>query len=344
MVRLDLARQIVNELEKLTAAGESNDPESFHTWSLRLLEAEKRATPENQAPVAAFEGHVQRMKRMLQVAEGLSVAGQTSSGTVSRWKFFLKEADRLLEDARGAAPGGGMGMMMAGMMGGGRGIMAGPAGGMMPGGAAPAAPPAATTQPPPPAAASGGGGFGGGGGADAQDEQEARVTIARISSLLSTIDKNPKSLAVIKKLEEPVTLHFPEDTPLQEVLKHIKDVSKGSDGQRIPIYVDPLGLQEADKMMTSPVTIDLEDTPLRFSLRLVLKQLGLAYCVRDGVVIISSVPGIEQELREAAAEQGGLNPDKLPAGMMMQRMGGVGSGMGGMGGGMGGMGRPAGMM
>ncbi len=66
--------------------------------------------------------------------------------------------------------------------------------------------------------------------------------------------------------------------------------------------------------MTSPVVIDLEDIPLRFSLRLVLKQLGLAYCVRDGVVMISTVDGIEQELREAQAEQMGLNPDKFPAG------------------------------
>jgi len=182
------------------------------------------------------------------------------------------------------------------------------------------------------------------GGADGPDEQETRVTIARMSAALSTIDKNPKNLAILKKLEEPVSLHFPQETPLEEVMKHIKDVSKGSDGKRIPIYVDPTGLQEADKNLGTPVTLDLEDIPLRFSLRLILKQLGLAYCVRDGVVIISSVAGIEQELMEIQAEQMGLNPDRLPPGGMMQRMGG---GMGGMGGGMrsmGGMGGGMGMM
>ena len=108
--------------------------------------------------------------------------------------------------------------------------------------------------------------------------------------------------------------------------------------------MDPLGLQEADKALSAPVTIDLEDTPLKFSLRLILKQLGLAYCVRDGVVMISSVRGIEQEMAEALAEQGALNPDKFPAGMMGGGMGGMGGGMGGMGGGMGGMGGGMGMM
>ena len=46
--------------------------------------------------------------------------------------------------------------------------------------------------------------------------------IAGIAALLSTLDKNPKSLAVLKKLEEPVTLHFPSEAPLDEVLKRIK--------------------------------------------------------------------------------------------------------------------------
>jgi hypothetical protein len=61
-----------------------------------------------------------------------------------------------------------------------------------------------------------------------------------------------------------------------------------------------------------------------------LKQLGLAYCVRDGVLIISSLEGIHNELIEAQSEQMGLHPDKFP------QMGGMGmGGMGGMGGGQG---------
>ncbi|MFO0892188.1 MAG: hypothetical protein U0790_24000 [Isosphaeraceae bacterium] len=184
-----------------------------------------------------------------------------------------------------------------------------------------------------PAGASGGGGFGafGGGGLEAPDPNEARITIARISAQIAATDKNPRNVAILKKLEEPVSLRFPNETPLEDVLKLIKKSGvKGEDGRSIPIYVDPTGLAEAEKTMTSPVVIDLDDVPLKFSLRLVLKQLGLAYCIRDGVLIISSVEGIQQELKEAQAEQMGMHPEQYPMGM-----GGMGGGtMGGMGGGM----------
>ncbi len=130
-------------------------------------------------------------------------------------------------------------------------------------------------------------------------------------------------------------MHFPTETPLGEILKHVKDATKGADGKKLSIYVDPQALQEVEKTLESPVVIDLEDVPLRLSLRLVLKQLDLAYCVRDGVVMIDTVDGIKQELEEARAEQMGLNPDKFPLGVM----GGY-RGVGGTGG----MGRPAGMM
>ena len=109
---------------------------------------------------------------------------------------------------------------------------------------------------------------------------------------------------------------------------------KTADGKKIAIYVDPVALKEAEKTLDAPVGIDLEDVPLKFSLRLMLKQVGLAYCIRDGVIIISSLEGIQQELMEAQAEQMGLNPDKFPN----SGMGGMGGMMGGMGGGFGGMG------
>ena len=48
--------------------------------------------------------------------------------------------------------------------------------------------------------------------------------------------------------------------------------------------------------------MDLEGVPLKTTLRLMLKQLGLAYCVRDGVLIISSDQGISEELEEAQSE------------------------------------------
>ena len=52
-----------------------------------------------------------------------------------------------------------------------------------------------------------------------------------------------------------------------------------------------LGERKRPESLHDVVSIDLEGVPLQTSLRLLLKQLDLAYCVKDGVLIISSVRG-----------------------------------------------------
>jgi hypothetical protein len=100
--------------------------------------------------------------------------------------------------------------------------------------------------------------------------------------------KDARSLAILAKLEEPVAMSFPNETPLEDVLKYIKQATTGSNFPGIPIYVDPLGLQEAERSMTSTVSIDLEGVPLRRTLQLLLGQLGLVYFVDDGILCITS--------------------------------------------------------
>jgi hypothetical protein len=56
----------------------------------------------------------------------------------------------------------------------------------------------------------------------------------------------------------------------------------------LPIYVDPIGLQEAERSLNSTVMIDLEGVPLRRTLQLILAQLGLRYHVEDGMIYITS--------------------------------------------------------
>ena len=90
-------------------------------------------------------------------------------------------------------------------------------------------------------------------------------------------------------LERPVLMRFPDDTPLEDVLKYVRVATSGQTGKGISIYIDPIGLQEAEKSMTSTIrNIDLEVTPLKTSLRLCLDQLDLTYRVRDGMVFITS--------------------------------------------------------
>ncbi len=89
-------------------------------------------------------------------------------------------------------------------------------------------------------------------------------------------------------LERKIPMRFREETSLETVLDHIRTSTKAADGRELPIYVDPQGLQDADKTMQSVVQIDLEASPLDTTLRLALGQLGLFFSVINGMVYITS--------------------------------------------------------
>jgi RNA polymerase sigma factor (sigma-70 family) len=101
-------------------------------------------------------------------------------------------------------------------------------------------------------------------------------------------DDDPRSLRILEKLEEPISMSFANETPIDDVLKYIKQATTSPTYAGIPIYVDPVGLQEAERSMNSTIQIDLEGIPLRRTLQLMLTQLGLAYFVQDGILIITS--------------------------------------------------------
>jgi hypothetical protein len=100
--------------------------------------------------------------------------------------------------------------------------------------------------------------------------------------------EDAKSKAVLKRLEEPISMSFANPTPLEDVLKYVKSATQGPSDTGIPIYVDPQALEDSEKTITSEVTIDLEGVPLRITLHLLLKQLGLDYKVENGVLTIVS--------------------------------------------------------
>jgi len=151
------------------------------------------------------------------------------------------------------------------------------------------------------------GGFGGGGGEPSPGEM--RQEIAGLSATVAKFEENPKTKAVLEALDQPFTLRSTDQSTLDDLLKQIKNSLTTADGKKVPIYVDPE--LSVGPILKDPVAIDLEDVPLRVSLRLALKQLSLAYCVRDGVLIISTLEGVLQELKEAESELMGLHPDKV---------------------------------
>jgi hypothetical protein len=115
----------------------------------------------------------------------------------------------------------------------------------------------------------------------------------RNETVVPVADELGTTKAVMGKLNEPVSMSFANATSLTDVLTFIKQAKTASkDG--IAIFVDPMGLQEAKRSLTSTVSIDLDGVPLKTTLKLILKQLGLAYTVRDGRVMVSSTEGIRR--------------------------------------------------
>lgn len=90
-------------------------------------------------------------------------------------------------------------------------------------------------------------------------------------------------------MEKISSFSFPNETPLEEILIYFrKQTITPEFPNGIPMYVDPIGLQEAEKTTNSPVTLDVERIPLKTAIRLILEQVGMIYEVDSGVLRITS--------------------------------------------------------
>ena len=126
-------------------------------------------------------------------------------------------------------------------------------------------------------------------------------------------DQSPESRKIREALDGRLSMGFPNDTPLEDVIKYIQQSTQNESANLptgIPIYVDPQGLQDVDKTMASTISINLEGIPLKTTLDLILRQLGLTYRVKGGLMIIESADLAMQtttlDLLEAKAMSGDL--------------------------------------
>ena len=87
-----------------------------------------------------------------------------------------------------------------------------------------------------------------------------------------------------RKLDEPIPFHFPEETRLEDMLRYIRRTTSDANFPGMPIYVDPIGLYNAERSLNSTVQIDVDAIPVRDGLRLCLKQLGLGFTARSGFI------------------------------------------------------------
>jgi serine/threonine protein kinase/WD40 repeat protein len=120
------------------------------------------------------------------------------------------------------------------------------------------------------------------------------------------VDASPETRAVLAKLDAPITMPFAGGSTLHDVLDYIKQATAAPGSDDISIFVDPVGLRDTGRSMDSTMSMYLEGVPLKSSLRLILKQIGLAYTVKDGVVIIGSAEGIRKQTVRLPAP----SPDK----------------------------------
>jgi hypothetical protein len=82
----------------------------------------------------------------------------------------------------------------------------------------------------------------------------------------------------------------------------------------IPIYVDPIGLQEAEKTLASPIELQLEDVPVRTTLRLILKQISMIYKVEDGMLKVTVDVTVPDSQGNISAEGNLLRSQRRTAG------------------------------
>ena len=123
-------------------------------------------------------------------------------------------------------------------------------------------------------------------------------------------DAAPKTTAVRDQLDEPISMSFANEIPLDEVLAYITQATSKQNHAGIQILAHPLGFKEVKSSLNSILTMDVEGVPLRTTLRLLLKQLGLVYVVRDGLFIITS-PNYKHLFVMDGKQEAGRNGEEM---------------------------------
>lgn len=115
---------------------------------------------------------------------------------------------------------------------------------------------------------------------------------------------NEHNADVWAALQHRVVMPFAEETPLGEFLQYIKTATKTPERpEGLSIYVDPIGLEETEKTIDSPITLDVKDVPLSQSLELGLSELGLGYRVEEnGLIVVSALLSRERNPVDADLE------------------------------------------
>jgi RNA polymerase sigma factor (sigma-70 family) len=130
---------------------------------------------------------------------------------------------------------------------------------------------------------------------EARAEPDQKEKTARVPPQLPDFDARNRQ--ILQKLDEKIELKVENSPTLSDFLKAIKQATTDNTFTGIPIYVDPLGLQEARISLNEHVDF-YKSHKLGFVLREALRPLHLAYRVKDGLLWISSRDEINQQRLE----------------------------------------------
>jgi hypothetical protein len=111
-----------------------------------------------------------------------------------------------------------------------------------------------------------------------------------------TVSSDQLSQDAYEKLRKPVNFTFIDNNMSFEGLLYL--LRHDPDMPRVPLYVDPISLKEAGITMRTPVNFVLDGAPFRTTLYLMLRELGLTYGIKDGLIVIASKDVMPKLLEE----------------------------------------------
>lgn len=109
--------------------------------------------------------------------------------------------------------------------------------------------------------------------------------------------RNRAQEVIVEELAQPFDAAIVDGMTLEDAIKLIKSRTRNPAlPNGILFYVDPIGLREAGKTLSSRVPAIPPGAPLEDALRTLLKALGLGYQVDTGLVTITSRESLNRPL------------------------------------------------
>lgn len=114
----------------------------------------------------------------------------------------------------------------------------------------------------------------------------ALLAFSAVNSRAENEERTSAVAAIERALAQPIELRA-ENRPLVELLRDV------AAGRGITIVVDRVALEEAGVAADMPVRVALPAISLEAALRLILREYGLAFTIRDDVLLVTSAEAAE---------------------------------------------------